>query len=57
MKLKELQERLNSLPQDAEITVKTDGIAGPLLAYDIKAIYESLEPKETPIIEILLKIS
>ena len=57
MKLKELAERLNTLPQDAEIEVKTDGVAGPLLAYDIKAIYESLEPKETQIVEILLKIS
>jgi hypothetical protein len=54
MTTEQLIERLNALPKDAEIDVKTDGLVGPLEAFDIKAVYESLE-HETPVVEILLK--
>ena len=55
MKVASLLERLSSLPADAEVDVKTDGLVGPIETFDIKAVYESLEPRENRIVEILLK--
>jgi len=55
MTTEQLIERLNALPANAEIEVRTDGLVGPLEKFEVKAVYESLEPKQVPIVEILLK--
>lgn len=53
MKAHDLADRLKALP-DAEIKVITDGIATPLIEYEVKAVYEDLA-QQNPNVEIVLK--
>jgi hypothetical protein len=51
MTAKELAERLMRTP-DAELTIKTDGVVGPFIEYEVKALAESIKGHA---VEIVLK--
>ena len=51
MTAKELADRLMRTP-DAELTIRTDGIATPFIEYEVKALAESMKQNA---VEIVLK--